>query len=230
MKDAELNADHRNAAPSRVSSLQADHPLFRELRTGLWHCTSPDEYRQIRADSFLKPNDGRVNRWGGAYACQQLGGVSLFDFKTHSEQRVLGELPKWGGFLQRARPVTIVLGIERNSLVGKLVPYPDNKEGTTGNVIPWVEVCHCGPIPLSSVTKHLLVCPVDYSRFHIIEGELSESRLIEVEDEFRDLVTVRDNERKRSDEEFMQTISAEMQKAKQIAKAVKESLNRKSTR
>jgi hypothetical protein len=148
------------------SDMHAEHPLFNELRNGLlWHRTSPGDYRQIQVDGLIKPNDGRINRWGQRYACQQLGAVSLFDFTTESEEKILFEACKWHSFLGEFNPVTVLLGIGRSKLAGKLIPYPQNKEGTTGNVIPWVEVCHCGSISISAVTSYLLVCPVDYGRF-----------------------------------------------------------------
>jgi hypothetical protein len=132
---------------NNFTEMDAEHPLFKELRNGLlWHRTSPDDYRQIRIDAAIKANDGRINRWGQKYACQQLDAVSLFDFTTEPEEKVLFEADKWHSFLGEFDPVTVLLGMDRDKLTGKLIPYPQNKEGTTGNVIPWVEVCHCGPI------------------------------------------------------------------------------------
>jgi hypothetical protein len=127
---------------SDATEIYAGHPILHELCNGLlWHRTSTKEYRQIRTDGFIKPNDGRVNRWGGKYACQQLGGISLFDFTTQSEAKILGEARKWQQFLGDAGPATMLLGLDKNRLSGPLVSYPANKQGTTGNVIPWVEVC-----------------------------------------------------------------------------------------
>src|SRR5262249_38197542 len=138
------------------TDMDAEHPLFKELRNGLlWHRTSPDDYRQIQIDGVIRPNDGRINRWNQEYACQQLGAISLFDFTTAPEADVVWEAVKWHQFLGDFDPVTILLGMERHRLTGKLIPYPDNKEGTTGNVIPCVEVCHCGPIPTSAVSSYL---------------------------------------------------------------------------
>lgn len=166
----------------------AGHPLFQELRNGLlWHRTSPNDYRQIQVDGAIKPNDGRINRWGQQYACQQLDGISLFDFTTYPENEVLEEAIKWQQFLGDFEPVTIFLGIQCSALTGKLIPYPENKNGTTGNVIPSVEVCHCGPIPLSVVTSYLLVCPVDYARFTKL-ATLDEHTLSNVEKRFDPIV------------------------------------------
>ncbi len=173
---------------SNSTEIYANHPLFREIRNGLlWHRTSADEYRHIRIDGAITPNDGRIDRWGKPYACQQLGGISLFDFTTEPEEKVLWEAFKWQEFLGDSDPVTILLGLDRSKLTGRLIPYPQNKEGTTGNVIPWVEVCHCGPIPASTVTSYLLVCPVDYSRFRKV-ATLDEATLSLMEKEFDPIV------------------------------------------
>jgi hypothetical protein len=170
------------------TGIEARHPLFKELRNGmLWHTTSPQYFRQIWTDGTIKPNDGRIDRWKQRYACQQLGAVSLFDFTTEPEEKVIGENPKWQQFLGDFDPVTVLLGIEKSKVTGKLIPYPDNKQGTTGNVIPWVEVCHCGPIPVSAIVAYLLVCPIDYRRFEKFE-KLNEELLSGVEKEFGPLV------------------------------------------
>jgi hypothetical protein len=168
--------------------IQAGHPLFKEVRNGLlWHRTSAEDYRRIETDGVIKPNDGRLDRWGKPYACQQLGTVSLFDFTTASEDKVLDEAIKWQQFLGDFEPVTLLLGIERKKLSGKLIPYPENKVDTTGPVIPWVEVCYCGPIPLSAIVTYLLVCPIDYGRFKKFE-KLNEQLLSDAENEFGPLV------------------------------------------
>lgn len=145
----------------------------------LWHRTSPRDCRQIWRDAVISPNPEKRH-----YACQQLGAVSLFDFTTESENKVLGESLKWEQFLGDFDPVTVLLGTERSKLPGKLIPYPENKQGTTGNIIPWVEVCHCGRIPTSAIATYVLVCPIDYSHFKKFQ-KLDEKLLSGVEDEFR---------------------------------------------
>ena len=67
----------------------------------------------------------------------------------------------------------MILGLKRDRLLGKLIPYPENRDITNqlkcGGPIPWVEVCHCGQIPISTITCYLLVCAADYSRFKKLE-------------------------------------------------------------
>jgi hypothetical protein len=141
--------------------------LLRELRNGrLWHCTSPRELRQIWHDGFIRPNDGRVKKWGDMpCACHQLGAVSLFDFTTQPEERLLESVSDWKPFLRCDPLMTAVIGLEKTLLPARLVHYPENKESTTGNAIPWVEVCHCGPIPVSAIVHYLLVCACNHNNF-----------------------------------------------------------------
>lgn len=161
--------------------LHSGHPLFRELRNGLlWHCTCRENFIQIRTDGFIKFNQGRA-KWG-PYACQELGGVSLFDFTTQPEDRVIESLHKWQQFLGCGKTVTIVIGLERKLLPGALTSYPDNCKDTTGNVIPWVEVCHQGNIPVSAIATYLLVCAVDFSFYK--HKTLNERILDKVQTEF----------------------------------------------
>jgi hypothetical protein len=169
---------------SERTEIHAGHPLWRELRNGLlWHCTSISDCRKIRADGYITPNDGRIDRWGTKYACEELGAVSLFDLTTQTEEKVLEEAIKWQQFLGSVNPVTVLLGIERGRVLAQLIPYPNNKEGTTGPVIPWVEVCHLGKISCSAIVSHLLVCSVDYLRFKKLT-DFNERELIQAETEF----------------------------------------------
>ena len=155
--------------------IYSTHPLFRELRNGLlWHCTSPTEYRQIRVSGFIKPNPSLDGKYGSLpSACQVLDGVSLFDFTTESEARVLDTPHKWQQFLGCAEPLTVILGLKRDQLPGRLLPYPENRDNTIslkcGGPIPWVEVCHRGQIPIAAITCYLLVCADDYRRFKKFE-------------------------------------------------------------
>ena len=155
--------------------IYSGHPLFRELRNGLlWHCTSPEEYLQIRACGFIKPNNSLGGKYGRLRsACQALDGVSLFDFTTEPETLVLGTADKWQQFLGCAKPHTIILGLKRDNMLGKVVPYPKNRDITNSlncsGPIPWVEVCHCGQIQISSIAFYLLVYAFDYNQFKKFE-------------------------------------------------------------
>jgi hypothetical protein len=183
---------------SSHTEIDSEHPLFVVLRNGLmWHRTGSREYRQIVADGEIRPNDGRVNRWSRPYACQELGGISLFDFTTECEERVLREAIKWRQFLGDGRPVTVLLGFKSSMLPGQLVRYPANKKGTKGNVIPWVEVCHRGPIPVTAITSYVVVCPVNYSLFWKL-STLDIAALAKIEKEFAEEIRREENAQARA--------------------------------
>jgi hypothetical protein len=160
---------------SDATDIHSAHPLFRELRCGLlWHCTSPEELFQIQACGFIKPNKSQIGKYGALRsACQALDGVSLFDFTTEPETRVLDTPFKWQQFLRCAKPLTVILGMEPCRLTGKLVRYPENRDITSSlkcsGPIPWVEVCHRGQISISSITRYLLVCAADLGQFRRFE-------------------------------------------------------------
>ena len=154
------------------------HPLFLALRNGhYWHCTGLKEFIKIASDEAIKPNDGSIKRWG-KYACQHLNGVSIFDFTTATEEKIFDHYHKWNQFLGGAEPITIALGIERSPLLGRLVPYPENRDITAPSVIgeivrgpiPIVETCHCGPIPIAAISTALLINPKDYQCFRVCKS------------------------------------------------------------
>lgn len=175
------------------NDIHANHPLFKQLRNGLlWHCTSSREFLQIQKDGCIKLNDGRVKKWGNKpYACQELGGVSLFDFSSQPEDKVLSSADRWQQFFACGKnencPATVVIGLNPKQIANTLTPYPENKQGTRGNVIPWVEVCHCGNVQNSAFVMYLLVCPFDYYRFYSYRN-LDKSTLENVEREFVGLI------------------------------------------
>jgi len=164
----------------------------------LWHCTSALEFRQIKADGLIKPSDGS-HKWG-RHACQQNGAVPLFDFTTPTLDAIFEEdmLLKWPQFLGCAKPLTVVLGLARARLPGDLIPYPKNKEGNNGNIIPWVEVCHRGAIPFAAIARYLLVCAIDYSRFYPCEY-LDDLTLLCAEKDFTEVIRI---ENERNDKEL----------------------------
>ena len=157
----------------------------------LWHCTSALEFRQIKADGLIKPSDGS-HKWG-RHACQQNGAVPLFDFTTPTLDIIFEDhmLQKWPQFLGCAKPLTMVLGLDKAQLPGELIPYPRNKEGNNGNIIPWVEVCHRGAIPFSAIARYLLICAIDYSRFYPSDN-LDDVILSRVEKEFAAAICIED--------------------------------------
>ncbi|MEO8427361.1 MAG: hypothetical protein ABI651_09645 [Verrucomicrobiota bacterium] len=96
-------------------------------------------------------------------------------------EQILETANDWQQFVWDKNPVTIIMGLDRALLADRLVPYPENKVNTRGNVIPYVEVCHRGTIPLCAAMRYLLVCHVDCFKFYP-EEVLTQERLAEVED------------------------------------------------
>jgi hypothetical protein len=159
---------------SEENEIHGGHLLFQTLRNGmLWHCTSPQEFFQMQDDGYMKPNREKTGKYGNQRsACQELDAVSLFDFTTRSEDQVLGTADRWQQFLGCAKPLTILIGLSPEKVPGKLIYYPENRDRTSqksSGPIPWVEVCHCGPIPTSGFASYLLVCAANYNRFRKVE-------------------------------------------------------------
>ncbi len=166
---------------------------------------------------------------GGCYACQELRAVSLFDFQSEPENLIIGESVKWTQFLGRANPMTVILGLDRDKLPGKLIPYPDNKIGTKGNVIPYVEVCHVGPIPTAAIKLHYLVYTNDYTKFYRFDGLPNEEKLRTVSSEFSRIVPPVDPEAAEKLAKFNAILQSPEYKAqmKRAKEAVQRSLNQK---
>jgi hypothetical protein len=133
--------------------------LLKELAVGLWHSTSIVNYDLIISDGAISPNVSRRRNYD-LYCCQEIGAVSLFDFERPTEaQRIKYADHKWESVISGHRPVSVLLGFTRTELPGELVYYPDMKVNTKGNIIPYVEVCHKGPIPLSCLRWSILLAP-----------------------------------------------------------------------
>ena len=217
---------------SDYANITATPPLFSELRKGLWHCTSPNEFRHILRDRFINPNDGRGSKWGPRkYACQELGGVSLMDLQTPTLDQVTQTADRWGPFVCSGNyRTTVVIGLDRVVLAASLVPYPVNKANTTGAVIPFVETCHRGPIPTTAISHCLLLCSVNCTHFHI-ETALADPRLAEVETEFLKVTPVGPEVRAElakagSEKVNSPDFQARMQKARQAAQRAKRTAGR----
>ncbi|HVM51133.1 MAG TPA: hypothetical protein VMU04_24100 [Candidatus Acidoferrum sp.] len=212
---------------SDYANITATPLLLSELRKGLWHCTSPSEFRQILRDRSIKPNDGRVSRWGPRkYACQELGGVSLLDLQSPTLDQVIQTADRWGPFVCSGNyQTTVLLGLDRAALAANLVPYPANKGNTTGAVIPFVETCHRGPIPTAAITYCLLVCSTNCSHFYL-ETALADPRLAEVEAEFLKVTPAGAEERAKLMKAVEEKVNspefkAQMQRARQAAERAK---------
>jgi len=153
------------------------HPLFLHLRSALFHVTSLPNYRAIRRDGVIKPNDGTSI---GVYAriapgltvCEKLGAVSLFDFDQPHERifplstgelAINGYFLEWGKFLWWYQPVTVILTIDRHAVRHYLIGFAECAK-ISGQWIYNVEIGHKGPIPCSAILETILVSGTDESR------------------------------------------------------------------
>jgi hypothetical protein len=147
-----------------------NHPLVRYLRGKLFHVTTLSNYRAIKRDGFLKPNDGSLI---GVYkrkaprltVCEKLDAISLFDFNQSDErmfpllqvtERVDEYFLEWGQFLWWYKPTTIILVLNRGLVAPNLLTYEECKT-VQGQWIYNVEVCHRGPIPVSAIEESISV-------------------------------------------------------------------------
>ena len=135
--------------------------LIALLRGFLWHATSLKAFTAILVDKSIKVNRGDLPNSCAQSACSNCAeenAVSLFDFVTHSDRDIIGEdfylLDKWPSVMFRHGPDTLLLGIEFARCAKNLLFYPELKiRRGFGGIIPRVEVCHRGDIPLTAVQR-----------------------------------------------------------------------------
>jgi hypothetical protein len=153
--------------------------LWSQLDGRLWHATSRDGLHGIIVDKEIRPAVGE--RYVGSF-CRNQGGVSLFDFGPASED-IPGQFHNWCGWLghQQGARVAVWLEIDRASVHKRLLDAKTTREalellmdrrraedkthepGIT--IIPGVEACHYGPIPIADVTGVLLIDRHDLNLF-----------------------------------------------------------------
>jgi len=161
------------------------------LRVGVHHGTSADNYRLILSSGGIRRNDGEFPFSFGESPlsnCYDLRAISLFDFETPSTETIFDTLSqmKWETVLFRHRPA-ILLGIRRKDLPGQLIEYAEAKRRCgLGGIIPDIEVCHIGTIPISAVFQTIVASRSDtvdyhtdytfrrYNGFRIPESDLAE--------------------------------------------------------
>ena len=165
--------------------------LIEVMRVGVHHGSSPENYRRILSSGEIRWNDGRFSfsfPQSHLSNCYELRAISLFDFETPSAEEIFDSLSqmKRETVLFRHRP-SILLGIRRKDLPGELIEYAEAKRRCgPGGIIPHIEVCHIGAIPISAVFQTIVACRSDtvdyhndytfrrYDGFSIPESELTE--------------------------------------------------------
>src|SRR5262245_13740239 len=105
-----------------------DHPLVKILRNSLFHITSLDAYKLIRADGFIRPNDvSRVFTYpqSSTSQCSLLSAVSLFDFAVPDDKLFEDDIhiSYWFGFLVLHKPINLIIRFKREMIVDKIIPY-----------------------------------------------------------------------------------------------------------
>ena len=146
-------------------------PLWAHLDGQLWHATDCDGLSGIIDEGEIKVGFG--NRYIGSF-CRNQGCVSLFDFgpTARNVANQDNNMKGWFGHQQNAR-VPVWLEIDRASVLKNLMDakkareacnlFIDKRcaEGGTHEpgilIIPGVEACHSGPIPLTAIVDVLLI-------------------------------------------------------------------------
>ncbi len=145
--------------------------LWSHLDGRLWHATSRDGLHGIVADNEIRVAVG--NRYVGSF-CRNQGSVSLFDFGPASED-IPNQFHNWCGWLghQQGTRIAVWLEIDRANVLESLMDakaareacrllmdqrHAEGKMHESGiTIIPGVEACHKGPIPVAAVAGVLLI-------------------------------------------------------------------------
>lgn len=156
--------------------------LWAILDGRLWHATSPAGLQGIMSD-------GAIRIVGHRYAssfCRAADSVSLLDFgpaAAHFEH----QFDNWFGWFGRQQDCRIPVWIEidRSAVAPNLLDAGEARQRWRAQlaaqpvpfgmqIIPGVEACHRGPLPISSIRSVLLIDRHDHSHFRQTSGELKE--------------------------------------------------------
>ena len=155
-----------------ASPLNSVFPL---LRSGLWHTTSPNGWRGILAEGFIRPNKGErpfsYPQSETHYAAIK-GCVALFDFENARESESISQFSNWSQFFMSSDAIRIAIQLDRNALAPKLIPYTIAKSevGMWKAGIPYVECFYCGDINITNASRFLLIGPSDVFKSHFLSS------------------------------------------------------------
>lgn len=161
--------------------LRQDDALFREIRTHVYHATSLLNYRVIREDGFLRPNDGRFPDSTGQSRisrARKLGAISFFDFVSPSFADVFDDdtYHHWTYMLGAlaSHGCAMLIGFLPCDLTDKWITHVKAKELVPefNIMLPTVEACYQGAIPVKYIRKQIVYDRLDISHFHIFDGRL----------------------------------------------------------
>jgi hypothetical protein len=147
--------------------------VLSELVGGLWHSTHPDRFKGILSSGAILPEPGIEDRdrWGASQGpdhypyVRTLGGVSLFDFDQFDPESYSSRWPfsDWRTFIPYQQPGAVWIEIDRQK-VGppQLISRAElmakwKTETKPGNIMPYIEAAHLGPLPRAAFRRAFLV-------------------------------------------------------------------------
>jgi hypothetical protein len=136
--------------------------LWMSLRNSLFHATSVEAFRAIRADGFIKPNQGqfepRYPQARNSYSWKKPA-VALFDIESATDQELDEYWWNAGPFLYDRRPAVYVLILNRQRLK-PLIRHAEayDEMGLATVMIPHLEVWSSEPIPFAAVSQVMVCC------------------------------------------------------------------------
>lgn len=133
--------------------------LWSRLDGPLWHATERDSLSGMISNGEIRVAVG--DRYTNSF-CRCQGGVSLFDFGSTAVDD-WGQFRNWDGWFghQQEARIAIWLEIDRAKSIERLLDAGAAREKwhetPCKQLIPGVEACHRGPIPLAAVVSALLI-------------------------------------------------------------------------
>ncbi|MDP2620303.1 MAG: hypothetical protein Q8P46_09010 [Hyphomicrobiales bacterium] len=155
--------------------------LWAALKGRLWHATDLQALEAILSDGTIR-SDLPAKRYKTALS-RKLCGVSLFDFNG-TERDIAKQQGNWLEWLSRPQQgrLAVWLEINRDALGDSLIDpaefraKTDNEGFRSCKVIPYVEACHVGDVPATSIIGALVIDSCVIKRFRRLDGK---DRLVE---------------------------------------------------
>lgn len=145
----------------------ADLPpaLWQRLNGRLWHATTRTGLSGIISSGAIKPAIG--DRYVCSF-CRTHSGICLFDFgdTATSVESQFGNWNEWLGSPHKTE-VVLWLDIDREGVLANLWNAEQARQkwdssAPSKKLIPGVEACHLGPIPLVSITSVVAITSVSH--------------------------------------------------------------------
>jgi len=160
--------------------------LWAALDKRLWHATGVRALQGILGDGEIRVLADRYNN----SLCKTLGAVSLMDFGPTCVD-VPYQFNNWAGWFgcQQGCRVAVWLEIDRNAVVTNLVDAGTARclwrQNLSRKIIPGVEACHRGAIPIGAILLALLIDRYNHEAFqqHPMAGDAIGALLARFEEE-----------------------------------------------